>query len=91
MVLLDAFFLDLPSTIVCSYDTEGGGMIVFRCDICGKTEDKKSTVFKLADRNDICRVCLKHLDMAADLLSVGDFRSELEKIHHKVFPEKKGG
>jgi len=65
-------------------------MIVFRCDVCGKTEDKRSNTFKLSKRADLCKECLKLLDMAADLFSKPGFKEQLVSIHEKFYLKVKG-
>jgi len=64
-------------------------MLIFQCDVCGLTETAKRNTFKLDRRTDICRDCLKYLDMAADLMDKPGFKEQLAAIYRKFYPSSK--
>jgi hypothetical protein len=62
-------------------------MIVFRCDICKEVADTDAMRLQMSEgRNDICKECLKHLDMCADLMKKPGFKDQLQDLHSKFFP-----
>jgi hypothetical protein len=62
--------------------------LIFRCDICKEIADHNAMRFKIAEgRQDICKECLTHLDMCADLMKKPGFKDQLKDLHLKFFPE----